>query len=135
MEKNPYINTFSGLLIITAKGILWAVLLSPLSVEKKYVVGEPHHITLQFGVERDKWEEYIGRQIDAYIEYEAWDDDIQALKVRIPSDIPCQNANPHISVSWRDGISPVRSNDMLLRPKFLVPIGMWMKLEIQFHEW
>lgn len=94
-------------------GILWAVLQEPPSVRTRYCCGKPHHITLQYGAERESWEHLIGLPMTAIAAQEAWNDRIQAIQVVLPTWVSCQNVNPHISVSWVRDAAPVESNAML----------------------
>lgn len=126
-----------------SQGILWAVLQEPLAIERRHPNGEPHHITLQYGVERSDWEWAIGQEFDAVIWAEVWSDRNQALRVRLPAPLPCCNTYPHITVSWVDGAEPVESNAMLtelvtgvVKHQFLP----WnprrhVPCRIEFHEW
>jgi len=43
----------------------------------------------------------------------AWNTDILALKVQLPSNITCQNKYPHITIAYKNGIKPFMSNKML----------------------
>ena len=118
----------------TSKGILWGVIQSPLIITPRYSQGQPHHTTLQFGVDRQDWKEWEGLEFEATALYEAWNSKIQAVAVKLP-DIPCQNRHPHISVSWQSGVSPVESN-LMLASKFNYQLtGQIIKLKIEFLEW
>ena len=119
----------------TSKGILWGVIQSPLTIPKRYPYGTPHHITLQFGVEREDWKEWEGVEFEATALYEAWNGKIQAVAVKLPDCIPCANRYPHISVSWRLGVSPVESNSMLNSRFNYQLTGQVIKLKIEFLEW
>ena len=117
------------------KGILWGVIHSPLIITPRYLQGHPHHVTLQFGVERDDWKGLEGVEFEATALYEAWNGKIQAVAVKLPDCIPCANKYPHISVSWQNGISPVESNLMLASKFNHQLIGQAIKLKIEFLEW
>lgn len=118
-----------------SKGILWGCIQSPLIITPRYSQGQPHHVTLQFGVERDDWKEWEGLEFEATALYEAWNGKIQAVAVKLPDCIPCANKYPHISVSWQLGISPVESN-LMLASKFDYRLtGQVIKLKTDFLEW
>ncbi|ATW59393.1 hypothetical protein Cl131_gp125 [Aphanizomenon phage vB_AphaS-CL131] len=119
----------------TSKGILWGVIQSPLTIPKRYPYGTPHHITLQFGVEREDWKHLEGVEFQASTLYEAWNSKIQAMTVRIPPSIPCQIKTPHISISWRDGVKPYESNLMLASEFDSQIIVSAYKFKIEFLEW
>ena len=94
------------------RGILWGVVLTPLKVERFFPCGQPHHITLKYDVERDRYADWLGSEFMAAIQKECWNHEVQALRVQVPKTISCKE-NPHITVSWADGAAPVASNWML----------------------
>lgn len=117
------------------KGILWGVIQHPVNITPRYPVGQPHHITLQFGVDHDDWKHLEGIEFEATALYEAWNGKIQAVAVKLPTDIPCQNRYPHISVSWKMGITPFESN-LMLTTKFRYRLThQTVRLKIEFLEW
>jgi hypothetical protein len=125
------------------KGIFWAVLQQPIAIQQRYPNGTPHHITLQYGVERSDWEWAIGQEFEAIIWEEVWSDRIQALRVHVTQSLVlCCNAYPHITVSWVDGAEPVESNTLLaelaagVRHQF-IPWNprQHVPCRIEFHEW
>jgi hypothetical protein len=94
--------------------ILWAVLLDPIPVEARYSCGSPHHVTLIYGVtDPELWRDWVGMEFEAQVWAEAWDDRIQALRVHLPEGIPYEGQDPHLTVSYREGVEPVESNAML----------------------
>jgi hypothetical protein len=95
------------------KGILQAVLRSPLTVQRQFSEGQPHHITLFYGVEQRHWQKWIGEQFEATAIANIYTNDIQAIALLMPEHIP-HKANPHITVSYREGIAPVASNHLML---------------------
>ena len=117
------------------KGILWAVLAHPILVPRRFQVGEPHHITLVFGATLDDWQHLIGRQFEAEVTGEAWNEKIQALQVSLPDWVHCQNAHPHISVSWAKGVTPVESNSMLEGSHNLQEVSFKVSCVIEFLAW
>jgi hypothetical protein len=103
------------------KGMLWAVVareqvlaLVPARYEEVYA----DHVTLQFRVERKAFKQWLGKTFTAPITAEAWDDDIQALRVALPEDVRalCEKAHPHVTVSARKFVSPKQSNVLLEKP-------------------
>jgi hypothetical protein len=74
-----------------SKGILWGVIQSSLIIPSRYPQGQPHHITLQFGVDRQDWKQWEGLELQATALYEAWNGNIQAVAVKLPDHIPCAN--------------------------------------------
>lgn len=117
------------------QGILWAVLAHPVPIPRRLSVGEPHHITLMFGTCISDWQHLIGRQFQATAIAEAWNERIQALQVSLPDWVPCQNAHPHISVSWAEGVTPVASNAMLEGVHESRPVALILDCRIEFHLW
>ncbi len=125
------------------KGILWAVLQEPIAVPPIYDQGSPHHITLFYDVEKSAYKKWIGIEFEADAIANLYNKDIQAIAVLMPSCIP-HKPNPHITVSYREGIQPVASNDLLFNPsdRVIVPFTQKLKLRIEFfefpvcqHEW
>jgi hypothetical protein len=94
-------------------GILWAVVISPPSLQSRYEAGAPHHVTLQCGVEREDWNHLIGLPMTAGIEAECWNSRIQALKLILPTWVQCQNPHPHLAISWVIDADPLEANAML----------------------
>jgi len=124
-----------------SKGILWAVLQEPIAVPPTYRCGSPHHITLFYGVEKEKYQHLIDTEFNTFSIANCWNNDIQALLCDIPSRIP-HKANPHITVSYREGIKPSASNAILIGDHHSDPLVMSLKLKIEFfefeiceHEW
>ena len=120
------------------KGILWAVLLSPLDIPKRYPNGEPHHITLKYGVEREDWKHWEGWRFSTKTRFEAWNGNIQAVAMNHPNlgeDIDSEIKNPHITISWCDGIKPVESNAMLEGKFDSRIIIKSLDFQIEFKEW
>lgn len=117
------------------KGILWGVLQTPLSTPRRYPLGTPHHVTLQFGVDRDDWKHLEGVVFQATTKLEAWNDKIQTVALELPGDIPCQNRTPHISVSWCEGVKPYESNLMLASDFHSKPLTQTLEFKIEFLVW
>jgi hypothetical protein len=116
-------------------GILWAVLQEPLVVQPLYPEGSPHHITLQYGVEREAWGDIIGLPMTVGALELCHNDRIQAIRVALPTWALCQNPNPHITVSWVPGAQPVEANAMLNAPHHSEPMTIPIHTMIEFLEW
>lgn len=129
------VHPANGVIMETmTKGILWGVVQHPVNVTPRYSQGQPHHATLQFGVDRADWKHLEGVEFEATALYEAWNSRIQAVAVKLP-DIPCQNRYPHISVSWQSGVAPVESN-LMFASKFRYQLFNQIILcKIEFLEW
>jgi hypothetical protein len=120
------------------KGILWALpqsLLPP--YDRHHPNGEPHHITLQYGADKQAWLGWLDIVFTAEIYEEAWDEHVQAFRVRLTSGTPCANPHPHITISWADGRLPADANRMLADMHFSRPIAVpaLVSFRIEFHEW
>lgn len=117
------------------KGILWAVLQEPIAVPPLYPCGSPHHITLFYDVAETDWQHLIGKEFEATAIANIYNKDIQAIAVLMPDDIP-HKANPHITVSYREGIAPVASNELLVNDsdRVIAPFTQKLKLKIEFFE-
>lgn len=100
---------------IMPQGILWAVLQAPIlnQIDPLYPNGSPHHITLQYGVDKADWVQWEGIEFSATLYEEVWNEHVQAILVKLPTEVPCQNSAPHITVSWAEGHSPAESNSMI----------------------
>lgn len=98
------------------KGILWLALPEQFSpVEPIYQPAKHLHVTLQFGVEFDQVSHLIGKEVVAFAESNCYNDRVQALTILLPQEILilCNNENPHLTISHREGVRPVESNEML----------------------
>ncbi len=96
-----------------AKGILWAVIQDELLVHSMYEEGSPHHITLMFGVDKEEVQQYIGMSFTANAISNCWNKDIQAVLFELPSIVPINKGTPHVTVSYKEGVKPFESNNML----------------------
>jgi len=95
------------------RGILWAVLLDPIThVETLYSNLSLHHITLFFDVSREDYENLIGKEFTVDVIANCYNSNIQALLCVVPQYIP-HKRNSHITVSYVDGALPSDSNTML----------------------
>lgn len=116
------------------RGILWAVLQEPIAVPPIYDQGSPHHITLFYDVEKKKYAHLIGEEFNTFSTAVCYNDDIQALACDIPSRIP-HKPNPHITISYREGVEPSASNAMLVSgDRSISRVAIPLKLKIEFFE-
>ena len=116
-------------------GILWAVIQSPLLITPRYPLSKADHITLQYRVNLKDWQHLLGVEFTATCLYEAWNSNIQCVAVKLPESIPCANPHPHITVSWKPGISPVESNAMLTSKFKYKLVSLKVNCKIEFMEW
>jgi len=102
---------------LVMKGIFWAVLHQNtaefLKSKALFETIHAHHITLRFDVEYEEMSEWEGIRVPFLLTEIAWDAQIQAARVELLSDVPCGNRNPHVTISAKEGVSPVKSNDVL----------------------
>jgi hypothetical protein len=105
-------------------------------VELKYNKAKHYHVTLQYNVFYEDVKHYVNREVQCLAIENCWNDDIQALKVILRSDIAslCNNKVPHMTLSHREGISPVKSNDMLVNLHNKETLFDVMNLSIKFHK-
>lgn len=116
-------------------GILWAVIQQPLLIQPRYPLGKPHHITLQYDVNLEDWQHLVDKEFTVTCHYEAWNGNIQCVAVKLPKWIPCANQHPHISISWKPGISPIESNAMLASRFNYQLVDLQISCKIEFLEW
>lgn len=113
MIKEPEAN-------LKQKGILWLTLPSQNSPVKEVYNSAKHlHVTIKFGVSYRDVMKYLNHEpISVKIIENCWNDEIQALKVILPSPFKslCQNDVPHMTVSHKNGVKPFKSNVMLDEP-------------------
>jgi len=116
-------------------GILMAVLLTPLEVQRMYSLGSPHHCTLQFEVDRKDCENWIGVEFSAIATSNCFDGYIQAVRLKLSGNIP-HKAQPHITVSYCKGIEPVAANSMLKSCNYdVLEFSQKLDFRIEFLEW
>jgi len=118
-------------------GILWLesfTFQSP--VELKYNKAKHFHVTLQYDVDFETVKHLVDYKCNCVAIENCWNDDIQALKIILPYEIPvvCNNKVPHMTLSHKNGISPVKSNDMFANVHNKEQIFYDMNLYIKFHE-
>ena len=121
--------------IYLMRGILWAVLQQPIVVLPIFKNGKPHHITLFYDVDKTQYQHLIGTEFKATAIFNIWNKDIQAIAMLMPQDIP-HKANPHITVSYREGIESVASNDLFKRDddRVIAPYSQKLNFKIEFFE-
>ena len=118
-----------------SKGILWAVLQEPIAVLPIFPQGKPHHITLFYDVVKTQYEHLIDTEFEATAIANIWNKDIQALSILMPDSIPYKR-NPHITVSYHDGIAPSASNNLLVNDcdRVIAPYTQKLSFKIEFFE-
>jgi len=116
-------------------GILWLAPIPPIAVPARYRNTQAQRLTLAYGVERSPYADIIGLPVTIAIVSEAWNGENQALRAIIPNWLPCQNQNPHISVSWVYSSAPVKSNVMLSSQHQEEPFEAIAHCLVEFVEW
>jgi hypothetical protein len=101
----------------------------------RYELVAAHHLTLRFRVSAQPYQAWLGQTFTARVTGEAWNDDIQALRVALPEAIAalCENAHPHVTVSHRPGVTPKRSNAMLEAPAHVRPLDAELAFEVTWQ--
>ena len=115
------------------RGILWAVLQEPIAVLPVFNQGSPHHVTLFYDVDLTQYQHLIDTEFRAFSYANCCNDRIQALLCYIPPYIP-HKPNPHITISYEEGVSPSASNEMLLGNHMARPLVLDLNLKIEFFE-
>ncbi|MGA7937645.1 MAG: hypothetical protein WCA35_29115 [Kovacikia sp.] len=116
-------------------GVLWAVVQGSDSLSEvlpRFEVVQCHHITLQYGVELAAWSHLVGYEFAAIATSDCWNDQIQALRVTLPTTIPCVNPHPHLTISHRADMEPQVANEMLASFHQLTPIHLLIPVKIEF---
>ncbi|MGG6262836.1 hypothetical protein ACQ4M3_20705 [Leptolyngbya sp. AN03gr2] len=117
------------------KGILWGVLMQPVSIRHRFSEGHPHHIILPYNVSRETHLLLEGMKFSAIAWAECWNSQIQAVRVTLPDTVPCNKLHPHITISYQRGISPSFSNQMLASEHHTniweIPLKITCQIEFQ----
>ena len=120
------------------KGILMAkapkaVLLD--EVAPRYAEVDADHVTLRFKVAEREVSHWVGRAFKARVTGEAWNDEIQAVRVELPYDLAqlCENDHPHITISRRPGVGAKHSNAMLEAPAHEAPLEFELDFRVVFE--
>ena len=119
------------------RGILWAVPIEPIGVAPRFpVTPNESHVTFKFDVLKRAWVEWVNVEFEAEIIGNHWNDRVQALSVRLPDDLTdlCDNAIPHLTVSWVEGAAPVESNEMLAQPHSSDRFVQNVRFQMQFYD-
>jgi len=116
-------------------GIFWLVPITLIAVPARYRNTQAQHLALAYEVERSDYADIVGLPVTIAIVSEAWNGENQALQAIIPSWLPCQNENPHITVSWVDASSPVKSNLMLDGEYEELEFELIVHCLVEFVEW
>jgi len=114
-------------------GILWLAPIETIAVPDRYRNTQAQHLTLAYGIERSPYADRF--PVTIAIVSEAWNSENQALRAILPNWLPCQNASPHITVSWADGSAPVKSNLMLEGEHKEEPFEVIVHCLVEFVEW
>jgi len=141
------------------RGILWAVLVDrvanpityptnagiyalfdaatqkPLVIQKRFEHGEPHHVTLQYDVEKSAVEHLIGKRFIARLTKLRQDDRAQAFRVVLPADIaPLWKGDtiPHLTVSYKE--YPVHGGKAALDGEVTGSNPIDVEFAIAFHQ-
>lgn len=117
-----------------AKSILWAVLSEPLPIQPRFEIMKGHHITLVYSAEVEQYFAWVGKVFEATVTAEAWNNRIQAVRVKLPDGIPCTSVTPHITVSRISEAESLESNVMLLKPLQEVPVSFTVIARIEFRD-
>lgn len=123
------------------RGILWLALVpqdqSALPVEPRFPQLAQHlHVTLQYNVAFTKGVLSLLDVGEVFVEVfeNCWNDKIQALRVKLPDNLRfvCQNEDPYITVSMREGVRPVMSNVMLGTEHHSEPVSSSLSFKVEF---
>ncbi len=100
-------------------GILWVkvtkearnVLLELCPPKYKKIFAD--HVTLLYNISFDSIpDELFGSKVGIKLKQEKWDSQIQAVGVELPQSIAHMVKNAHITISAKQGVPPVRSNEL-----------------------
>lgn len=121
---------------MTGDGILWAVPHQELEVST-HLPNPPAHIhcTLLYAVAMKNYQNLIGKEFKALIFRQSWNHRAEALELKLPPRVPCQNTQPHITVALAPDAGAVESNDMLAGDRETLPRMQWIDMTIEFLEW
>jgi len=122
------------------KGILWAVLTDAdrhrllERAGQMHATPQAHHCTLHYDCDFGDVHHYIGETFTVQTIANCWDDQIQAMTVRLPEMVYAQIAIPHITISKAEDINAGYATQMLQRRHFAVSQAMSFTLCIEFAE-
>lgn len=96
------------------KGSLYAIPLGSIAHAPRYERSpKGHHITLAYDVDQSAYASSEGVIFSAPIVSRCWSDQVECLKVILPTGIPCEMAHPHLTISWGEDSAPVQAKIML----------------------
>ncbi len=98
---------YTGLFVNNQQELLDKI---PATFEKTYA----HHLTLKFRPENGTDGLEIGKQHSLKITGQVIDEEI-GIQACLIEDADSNNKNPHITISSKEGVSPVKSNDAILK--------------------
>ena len=107
------------------------MLLTPRSFD----LGKPHHVILQYDVEKSAVEHLIGKRFIARLTELRQDDRAQAFRVVLPDDIaPLWKGDtiPHLTVSYKE--CPVHGGKAALDGEVARSHPINVEFEIAFHQ-
>lgn len=99
-----------------SNGIFWLTVPDQVSpVKRVYAPAQHLHVTLKFNVSFESVKKYLDREVNVELLENCWNKEIQAITVKLPTPFAslCNNKNPHMTISHKSGVRPVKSNDML----------------------
>lgn len=118
------------------KGILQAIPLYPIAYTPRYpITPQSLHITLAFGISQDLIDHWIDAEFWAEIIEEAWNDRVQAFKIKLPDWVMCQNQHPHIALSYVPDAAPVEANDIWKRGHNSQQLVATFPFVVEFQSW
>ena len=93
------------------------------------------HVTLRFKVGPQPYRRWLHQRFTGRVTAEAWNDEIQALRVALPEPFAglCESAHPHITLSRRAGVAPKRSNALLEDPANERALDAELEFEVVFQ--
>lgn len=104
-------------------------------VNKRFGLGEPHHVTLQYDVEKTTVDRLIGKRFIATLTELRQDDRAQAFRVVLPADIaPLWKGDtiPHLTVSYKE--YPVHGGKAALDGEVTGSNPINVEFAIAFHQ-
>lgn len=124
-----------------SKGILWALVRNREALDEtvppRFARHEAHHLTLRFGVDLTPYRALLGRRFQATVTAEAWNEEIQAVRVALPPELAalCENTHPHVTISRQPDTPAKRANALLEAPPNERQLSLELALEIGCERW
>lgn len=122
-------------------GVLWLILTEEShkklleAIKPLYTTIFGHHVTLFYGIPlQPQHRVLLGTKHIVSVKENAYNEKIQAVTVDLKA-LPCQNINPHITISAMPNTPPVESNKMLQGPhEAMQVVGLDLEGIVQFKE-